>query len=370
MNIPECPPMPADLLPLLEQLASIGAPTGDESRRAEFIRGWFDAIQPGSATVDDLFNVTVDLSGGAERVWLIDAHTDIVFDDLALTVKKDGTIWRCPGIFDDTVCCVFLMGLGRELLRLGKPLPLIITFSVGEEGQGDLVGIRALGERLKPRLAGAWLMDLNLDAVTRAAVGSKRWRVVWTGPGGHSWGGFGKPSAIHALASWIHELATIAPWKTRDLSYNVGRIEGGTTVNAIAERASCLLDLRSVDPVRLDSTAELVQQAAAKVAAAHSVGVDFEPIGFRPAGVVPDQPPLLSILEGIQNDLGLPFSTVINSTNANALLALDIPATCTGLARGGGVHTRDEWLDTEPLPIGWKKVWALATSGVDVVNGE
>lgn len=369
MKIPACPPIPTDFLPLLDQLASIGAPTGDESRRAEFIRDWFDRIQPGAATVDAIFNVTLDLSGGAGPVWLIDAHTDIVFDDLALTVNKDGAIWRCPGIFDDTVCCVFLMMLGRELLSFGRPLPLVITFSVGEEGQGDLVGIRAIGERLKPRLAGAWLLDLNLDAVTRAAVGSKRWRVVWTAPGGHSWGHFGKPSAIHALSSWVHELAAVAKWQNGELSYNVGRVEGGTTVNAIAEQASCLLDLRSVDPALLDATAESVHKAAAKVAVAHSAAVHFEPIGFRPAGVVPDQPPLLRVLEDVQKELGLPFSAVVNSTNANALLALDIPATCTGLARGGGVHTRDEWLDTEPLPIGWQKVWALAKSGVELVQG-
>lgn len=367
MSIPECPPLPADFLPLLEQLASIGAPTGDEGRRAEFIRSWFDNLRPGLATVDAIHNVTIDLSEGAERVWLMDAHTDIVFDDLELTVTKDGPVWRCPGVFDDTVSCVFLMLLGRKLLALGKPLPLIITFSVGEEGQGDLVGIRALGERLKPRLAGAWLMDLNLDAVTRAAVGSRRWRVHWTGPGGHSWGGFGNPSAIHALGCWIHDLATVADWKNRQLSYNVGRIEGGTTVNAIAEHASCLLDLRSVDPGVLESTAEAVQKTAARVAASHSVDVRFEPIGFRPAGAVPDEPPLLKILEQIQNELGLPFSTVANSTNANALLALDIPATCTGLARGGGVHTRDEWLDTEPLPTGWRKTWALAQAGIKLI---
>lgn len=368
MSLPDCPPLPADFLPLLEQLTSIGAPTGDESRRADFIHRWFEDLRPGSATVDGIFNVTVDLSAGAERVWLIDAHTDIVFDDLELTIRKDGPIWRCPGIIDDTACCVFLMLLGRELLSLGKPLPLIITFSVGEEGQGDLVGIRTLGERLKPRLAGSWLLDLNLDAVTRAAVGSRRWRVKWTAPGGHSWGNFGEPSAIHALGRWIHELATAAKWEKRQLSYNVGRIDGGTTVNAIAENASCLLDLRSVDPSMLDATAESVQKIASKVAVAHSVDVHFEPIGFRPAGVVPDQPPLVQMVEKIQHDLDLPCTTVVNSTNANALLALDIPATCTGLVRGGGVHTREEWLDTQPLPVGWKKVWALARTGMQAAR--
>lgn len=364
MTSSDCPPLPEDFLPLLEQLASIGAPTGAEGRRAEFIRNWFDRLCPGFAEVDAIHNVTVDLSGGADRVWLLDAHTDIVFDDSGLTVIKDGPIWRCPGIYDDTVSCVFLMLLARELLGRGEKVPLVITFSVGEEGQGDLIGIRTLGERLKPRLAGAWLMDLNLESVTSRAVGSRRWRVHWKAPGGHSWGAFGSPSAIHALGSWIHELATAAPWENRRLSYNVGRVEGGTTVNAIAENASCLLDLRSVDPVVLDATAETVQHTAAKVAASHRVDVRFEPIGFRPAGLVPDEPPLLKILEDIQHDLGLPFSAVANSTNANALLALNVPATCTGLARGGNVHSRDEWLDTESLPLGWRKLWALTKAGI------
>jgi len=359
MTVDVCPAFPSDFPSLLQQVVEIGAPTGKEGARAGWIAGWFDALCPGVAERDEENNVVVDLSEGASGVWLFDAHTDTVFDDLELRVVKDSSIWRCPGIADDTVSVVCLMLLGRELLRRGGKWPIILSFTVGEEGEGDLRGIRAVGARLRDRLRGAWALDLSLDYVTSAAVGSKRWRVSWTASGGHSWGNFGEPNAIHAMAEWIASLPALADWKPFHLSYNIGRISGGTTVNSLAENAESILDLRSIDPACLELAAQSVLIKAREVADRHSVEVSFHPIGDRPAGIVPGDPPLLEWLREIQESLNLPFQTIVNSTNANALLALGIPATSTGLSRAGGGHTREEWMDMESVSLGWQKLWKM-----------
>lgn len=363
-HLGECPELPPDFQSLLQEIVEIGSPTGQEGARAAAIVRWFEALRPGLAVRDDLDNVIVDLSDGASNIWLLDAHTDTVFGDLSLSVVKEGSIWRCPGIADDTISVVCLMLLVRELLNRGEKWPLIFSFTVGEEGEGNLRGIRAVGERLKERLRGAWVVDFSLEFLTTAAVGSKRWRMIWTAVGGHSWGNFGEPSAIHAMAEWIGSLATVAEWKSRILSYNVGKISGGTTVNSLAEHAESILDLRSIEPSALEEASAGVLAKACEIAEHHSVRVSFEAIGDRPAGVVPNDPPVMEWIREIQDSLGLPSNPIVNSTNANALLALGIPATCTGLSRAGGGHTRDEWIDLESVPIGWQKLWKMVERGL------
>jgi len=354
-----CPEVPADWRELLQLITEIGAPTGQERARAEAIARWFDQLQPGLAVRDELHNVVVDLSGGKAGLWLLDAHTDTVFADSALCVVKDDSVWRCPGICDDTISVVFLMLLIRELLERGERWPLIFSFTVGEEGEGDLRGIRAVGERLQKRVRGAWAVDFRLDYATTAAVGSKRWRITWTAAGGHSWGDFGQPSAIHAMSEWISSLSAAAEWKPFTLSYNVGKVSGGTTVNSLAENAACVLDLRSVNPELLKQASAAVLAKAREIAGRHSVKVSCEAIGDRPAGMVPNDPPLFEWIQEIHSELGIPLNAIANSTNANALLALGIPATCTGLSLGEGNHTREEWLELQSVPIGWRKLWKM-----------
>lgn len=360
----ECPVLPADFRETLQRFTEVGSPTGQEGARADFIMNWFQAIAPGAASRDELHNVVVDLSGGASGVWLFDAHTDTVFDDVSLEVTKDGDIWRCPGIIDDSLCCVMLLLLGRELLKSGLKWPLILSFSVSEEGEGNLKGILRIGGQLKHRLAGAWALDGGLDRATKVASGSKRWRIIWSGQGGHSWSHFGQPSAIHALGEWIASLPLLAEWQPFQLTYNVGRITGGTTVTSIAASAECFLDLRSIDPEKLSQASDKALQEAGRLAAKHDLRVSFEQIGGRPAAAVLDDPPLLKWLAEIHAGLDLPFELVTNSTNANGLLSLGIPATSTGLGRGAQIHTCQEWLDLSSTTLGWKKLWAMVRRAV------
>lgn len=352
-------PLPDDALRLLQQVCEIGAPTGREAARARFIQQWFDAIQPGRARTDEAGNVTVDLGEGAERRWLLDAHIDTVSEHKSLTVRKDGLIWFCPGAFDNTVAAVLLMLLAREHLRAEQSAPFLFSFTTGEEGVGNLRGIRCVMKREAPRLQGGFGFDLGLDSVTCAAIGSERFRCHWQGGGGHSWKDFGVSSAIDALAEWIGELPALADWKNGLLTYNVGEVTGGTGVNVIAAEASASLDLRSSDSALLAGVVIQAREAAERVAEKRHVPVRWEPIGSRPAGRVPPDWTGLHLLREVHAELGLSWNEQANSTNANAILEAGVPGTCTGLAMGGDIHTPQEWLDTRSLEKGWCKLQRL-----------
>lgn len=353
-------PLPDDALNLLQQVCEIGAPTGREAARARFIQQWFDAITPGSALLDEEGNVTVDPGVTDSPLWLLDAHIDTVSEHETLTVRKDGPIWFCPGAFDNTVTAVLLMLLAREFLLAAKPASFLFSFTTGEEGVGDLRGIRGVMKREGSRLRGGFGFDLRLDSVTTTAIGSERFRCHWRGGGGHSWKDFGTSSAIEALAEWIGTLPALADWKNGLLTYNVGEITGGTGVNVIAAEATASLDLRSSDPVLLAAVVPQVQEAARRVAEKNRVEVHFDPIGSRPAGRVPADWIGLHLLREVHAELGLDWKEQANSTNANAILEAGVPGTCTGLAMGGDIHTPQEWLDTRSLEKGWCKLQRLA----------
>lgn len=349
---------PSDFLPLLEQLCEIGAPTGQEQRRAAFIRDWLNAVRPDAARIDEDDNVLVDLAAG-RPAWLLDAHTDIVFPDERLSVRKEGAKWHCPGIYDNTVACVFLMQLARQFLATNSPAPFLISFTSGEEGSGNLRGMRGLMARQSERIRGAFAFDLRVDTVTTAAVGSERLNTRWTAAGGHSWKDFGQSSAIEMAAEWITSLRTMQPWENGRISYNLGEIRGGTGINVIAATAEVSFEIRSADAALLKPAASEARRVAEEIAQLRNGTVSFELIGSRPAAIVPPDWKGMDVLREVHDELALGWNDQVNSTNANAILAVGVPATCTGLVRGENIHTREEWLETETLPLGWAKLQGL-----------
>ncbi len=359
------PSVPDDLLPLLETLTSIGAPTGAEGRRADFIQQWLAESVGLIAERDTLHNLVYDLSGGRSELTLLDAHTDTVFPDQALTVTKDGNRWSAPGIYDNTLCCVQLMMWLRAVARWQGTLPFLVSFTVGEEGTGDLRGIRAVVEHYGERLTEACIFDLGLDKITMQAVGSVRWVIRFQAAGGHSWGAFGQPSAVHAAAKWVAGLADRFAWRRNENSYNAGIIRGGTGVNAIAEQAEVVLDLRSIDPEELERRARALEADWVDFAKQEDVAVTAEQIGFRPAGHVPPDARVVRSVRTAIEQLGRTYRAAAGSNNANAVLAAAIPATCTGLGDGGGVHTREEYLDITSVEPGWHKLCLVTAACLD-----
>lgn len=364
------------VLDLTERLTLVPAPTGVERERAQLVSALFE--QEGlTASIDVLHDVVATLpgrNGGAdEAAVLLAAHTDTVFSaETALTVRRTETTMHGPGIGDNCLGVAALLVLPALLRAVGQQpaVDLLLTGNVGEEGLGNLRGIRAIVDA-HPRISAmAAIEGHNLGRVTHIAVGSRRLRVMATGPGGHSWGDFGQPSALHALAKLVAELDAIPLPKVPKTTLNVGQIEGGVSVNTIAPSASCLIDLRSIDPESLQRLADRVDRT---VLAANRNGITMtsEVLGERPAGVVPLDSPVVRIATAALADLGIQAAFDASSTDANIPISRGIPAICVGLTQGGHVHHVDEYIETPPIATGLAQLALLALGLADgVASGE
>jgi tripeptide aminopeptidase len=209
----------------------------------------------------------------------------------------------------------------------------------------------------------------NLGRVTHAGVGSTRWRVRVTGPGGHSWGAFGKPSAIHGLAQIVSRIAEIEVPRDPKTTFNVGTIEGGTSVNTIAADASALIDMRSIDSAALRRLVDRVGDVVS-TAADDDLTVDIEVLGERPAGTCPRSHPLVSAAGEVLRKVGFEPIFDASSTDANIPISLDIPAVCIGITHGGQGHTTREFIEIAPVVSGLTQLSLLAVAAAQVVAGK
>ncbi|MBA3413624.1 MAG: M20/M25/M40 family metallo-hydrolase [Chloroflexia bacterium] len=348
-----------------KRIAAVPAPTGDEGERSAFVRSLFAeaGLQP---RVDDLGDVVVTLPGrrrGSEApAVLLAAHLDTVFArGTPLPIAVAGSRMHGPGVGDNSVGVAAVLAIPSVLRAAAEtpPVDILLTGNVGEEGLGNLRGIRAVMDA-HPRIGAVVAVEgHNLGRVTHVAVGSKRLRITATGPGGHSWGDFGRPSALHALAKLIADLDAITlPWSPKT-TLNVGVVEGGISVNSIAPTASCLVDLRSVEAASLARLAEKVDRV---VDGAGRDGVSFavETLGERPAGEAPLDSDVVRVATVVLGALGVETAYDASSTDANVALARGVPAVCIGLTSGGNVHREDEYIETEPLATGLAQLALLA----------
>lgn len=346
------------VLDLTARIAAVPSPTGEEAAKSALVEQRF--AEEGLATQrDDLGDVVATIPGriapnGAQPV-LIAAHIDTVFPiDTPLTISRTADRLAGPGVGDNSVAVAVAIKL-TEMFRLAGEVPavdVLLTGNVGEEGLGNLKGIREVMSTRPEIGAVVALEGHNLGRVTHVAVGSRRYRVTAQGPGGHSWGDFGRPNAIHGLSKLISELDAIPLPRSPKTTLNVGRIEGGVSINTIAPAASCLLDLRSTDETALHRLSDRVTRLAARSTRNDGIVFGVETIGERPAGVVAVDSPIVTIAAGALAALGLEPSFDASSTDANVPIAAGIPAVCIGLTTGGNVHRTDEYIDVAPVPTG------------------
>jgi acetylornithine deacetylase/succinyl-diaminopimelate desuccinylase-like protein len=355
------------VLDLAITLQQIPAPTFKEARRAAYVHEQF--LQEGlhDVATDSLGNVYGRLPGvGRAQAVIVSAHLDTVFpEDVDLQVRRSSEKIFGPGIGDNSLGVAGLFGLLWMLRKreesLGHPLPgdIWLVANVGEEGLGDLRGMRAVVDRFGEDVKGYIIIEgMALGQIYHRGLGVQRYRITVRTMGGHSWVDYGRPSAIHELAAFITRLdATELPEKPRT-TRNVGVISGGTTVNTIAAEACLELDLRSEDPQTLE---ELSAQVRTFVAAANQPGVRFmvESIGHRPAGEIPPDHALVRLALRCLETAGLQPRLNIGSTDANIPLSLGLPAICLGLSSGGGAHTMSEFINTPPLAMGLAQLAAL-----------
>jgi acetylornithine deacetylase/succinyl-diaminopimelate desuccinylase-like protein len=239
------------------------------------------------------------------------------------------------------------------------PGRIIFAASVGEEGLGNLCGIRALLDAWPGQIKTVIAIEGHgVDEVRHAGIGSTRLEVTFEGPGGHSWGAFGTPSAIHALGSAIHRMTQLTVTPHPKTTYNVGLVMGGESVNTIASRATMLVDLRSVHPNALQQLADQVGHLLQEVAKQSGTRVTSRIAGQRPAAAIDIRHPLCQGVRTIRQQLRLrPAAFTASSTDANLPLSLGIPSLCLGITRGGLAHTVKEYIDIAPIASGLKQLF-------------
>lgn len=365
-----------------EQIAicQIEAPPFKEARRGEDYRRRLEAAGLRNVRVDSVGNVIAERPGEpGEPVVVISGHLDTVFPEgTDVRVRREGTTLRGPGIGDDCRGLAVLLSVARALDAAGIRTRGTILFvgTVGEEGAGDLRGVRHLfGRELKGRVDSFISVDGTGLTFTKDAVGSHRYRVTYRGPGGHSYSDFGLPSPVHALGRAIAKIADLQVPRDPKVTFTVGVVEGGTSVNAIAGEASMLVDMRSVDPARLDSLDARFQAAVRQALEEENarwngpvkLTVSIESTGIRPAGRQDAGARIVRAAEEAGKRLGFTPEATASSTDANLPINLGIPAvTIDGGGRGGGAHSLQEWYDTKDSHLGtqWALLLVLTLAGV------
>jgi len=296
-------------------------------------------------------------------VVVVSAHLDTVFPEgTDVSVKREGTRLSAPGVGDDSAGLATLLALvdAMNVGRLQTRSDILFVGTVGEEGLGDLRGVRYLfgkGE-YKGRIRAFFSLDgSGLESMTTGGTGSKRYRVTFKGPGGHSFGAFGIVNPLVPLATTVAELYKLNVPASPKTTYSASVIGGGTSVNAIPEQVWLEVDMRSASAAELAKLERkflaIVPRAVAAENAARStrtgtVSADLKPIGARPAGHTPDDAAIVRFAEAAYRAEGIAVKKDISSTDANEPMSLGIPAiTMSRVARSAGAHSPAEWVDVE-----------------------
>lgn len=368
-----------------KKMTVIPAPPFKEQKRAEYYRARLQELGLQDVRVDSEGNaIGVRRGSGNGPKLIVSAHLDTVFPEgTDVTIKeKDGRLYA-PGIGDATRGLAEVLSIIRALNATGIKTVGDLWFvgTVGEEELGDLRGVKTLFKDNKD-IDGFITVEspgAGVNTIGRVMVGSRRYRVTFKGPGGHSFGAFGLPSAIHALGRAIGKISDVQTPKSPKTTFTVGTIAGGISTNSIAGEAAMQIDMRSSDPEALRKLeAEImahIRQSAAEENTrwgASSISVDIKLIGDRPAGMVPfDSPTIQAAVLAIQS-VGLSnIAFTEGSNDANLAVSLGIPAVrLASGGRSGGTHSFNEWYQPQLAYLGPQTTFlaVLALAGIDSVS--
>lgn len=358
------------------QLCRVPAPTFLEQQRAEWIAaqcrsaGWHVGI-------DRAGNVLASLEANPQgSLVVLTAHLDTVIaprtkDDISIDREGD---FRGPGVSDNGAGLAALLGVARAIKSIPSPADiwnrLLLVANVGEEGEGNLCGMRHICRQpdLIRRIAAFLVLDgAATDHITNQALGSRRFEVLFSGAGGHSWSDFGSGNPVHALSRAISHFIDQRPIDPRSIpkvSVNVGIIEGGASVNAIPASARAKVDIRSESNEKIEQLVTLLQAAVARAeevensrAVGAKITAKIREIGSRPAARLAHDAPIVTRLRSVDAHLGIRSRLDCASTDANIPLSMGIPAVCIGAGgQGGGAHTTAEWYCADGRDLGLKRI--------------
>jgi tripeptide aminopeptidase len=366
-----------------QELVAIAAPPFGEHKRAEWLAERFRELKLKEVEIDSEGNVLGCCPGkrsmhGRPGV-MLSAHIDTVFPiHTPITPLVENNRLEAPGACDNGAGVAGILAVAAALESCGMELPCDLLFAgnVGEEGEGDLRGMRYLygASPWRERIAANVVLDgAGCEVAVTQALGSRRYLVTVRGPGGHSWTDAGTPNPIVVLSRAIAAMSQVALPSSPRTTLNIGTIEGGSSVNSIPERAMARFDLRSLEAeqlVRLE--VELHRAVEDAVLAANEMAGSsgsktrgalhflIEGIGNRPAGRLSEDSPLLEALRAVDRHMGIRTEQRVASTDANIPLSLGIPAVSIGAGGdGGGIHTRGEWYDATGRELALKRIFLL-----------
>lgn len=362
------------------QLCRVPAPTFLEQQRAEWMAQQFRAVG-WHAGIDRAGNVLASLDADPQGSLIaVTAHLDTVLsprlkDDILIDEEGD---FRGPGVSDNGAGLSALLAVAKAL----KSSPeldelwnrLLLVANVGEEGEGDLRGMRHICGQpdLARRIRAFLVLDgAATDHITTQALGSRRFEVTFSGPGGHSWSDFGTGNPVHALGRAVALFVDQRPLDPRSspkVSLNIGLIEGGTSINAIPASARAKVDIRSESEEKIDQLVTGLHTAVARAeelenlrAIGPKVSARIREIGSRPAARLPAGAPIIARIRSVDAHLGIRSRLDCASTDANIPLSMGIPAVCVGAGgQGGGAHTAAEWYRPAGRDLGLKRILLTA----------
>ena len=354
-------------------MCQIPAPSHQEDMRVAFCRDWFLKHGAEDIWIDDAKNVICRFGEeDAEELIVFAAHTDIVFPDTTeLPLKEENGRLYAPGIGDDTSNLVNLMLAARYVMKqkLKPGYAILFVANSCEEGLGNLDGTKALFAAYGSKIKAFYSFDGYMPQCCSSAVGSYRYRISCKTRGGHSYINFGDPNALEILCDLTERLYKIEPPKEGYTTYNIGRMEGGTTVNSIAQEAYMLYEFRSTSQNCLE---EMERRFNAAVDSVQGRGgeIEAELLGVRPGNGPVDTEALRKFTAHTADVIGTWYHEEIDfnaySTDSNIPLSLGIKANTVGTVRGALAHTRDEWIELASLPDGLKVALALMLEYVEL----
>lgn len=351
------------------EIQQIPAPTFDERDRSDEVQRRFTALGLDQVEQDQIGNVYGCHRGSGQGAGLlIAAHLDTVFQrGTDLTVTYDGNLIRGPGIGDNSLGVAGLLHLATVIEQVTPAFPNDIWYvaDVCEEGLGNLRGMRAALDQLAGRIGTVIALEgSGFGRIYHHAIGVIRLRIEAHAPGGHSWADYGAASAVNLLVQIGAALTLVeVPAQPRS-SLNIGVIQGGTSINVIAESAWLLLDLRSMDQATLDRLVANVESAIRAVPCPPGTTVDVTTVGRREAGAIATDHPLAAAAAAALRAVEAEVVWGSGSTDANVPLARGIPAICIGITQGCNAHRLDEYIDVSDIPRGMEAlvrlVWSIS----------
>jgi acetylornithine deacetylase/succinyl-diaminopimelate desuccinylase-like protein len=362
------------------QLCEIPAPPFKEAERAEYFRRRFTELGLKNVRLDRVGNVIGERPGsGGGPTLVLAAHLDTVFPEgTDVRVKREGATLKGPGIGDDCRGLTVILAVARALneARIETEGTILFVADVGEEGLGDLRGVRHLfNEELKDEVTHFISVDGVGLEITNTAVGVLRYRITFRGPGGHSYGAFGLPSPIHALGRAVEKISRFKAPGQPKTTFTVGRIEGGTSVNSIAHTAWMEVDMRSESAAELSKLDGQLKSAVSTAledenqfwAHPRKLAVAIEKVSERPAGVQPPDSPIVKTAMAADAVLGIPSKLGSGSTDSNFPISLGIAAiTIDGGGEGQGAHSLNESFEAVESHLGPQRALLIALGIVGV----